>query len=120
MVNIRGDDKVILIPHQLQKVIVDRLGRILIAVNVNIPAPIRPEFFLCGKRIESAAVHILNAVLLRKVGEMLLNSAGRGVFAERRTQNRRLRSMLKRSNHFVRAMKLPLRFKRRVKLRTGL
>ena len=120
MVNIRGDDKVILIPHQLQKVIVDRLGRILIAVNVNIPALIRPEFFLCGKRIESAAVHILNAVLLRKVGEMLLNSAGRGVFAERCTKNRRSRSMLKRSNHFVRAMKLPLRFKRRVKLRTGL
>ena len=42
MVNIRGDDKIIFVLYQLKKVLIDRLRRILIAVDVDIPAPIRP------------------------------------------------------------------------------
>ena len=48
---------------------------------------IRPEFFHRGEGIEAAAVHILNAVLLRKVGEMLLKPFAGVSEARRRGQS---------------------------------
>ena len=70
VVNIRGDNKIVLIGNQLQKVLIDRFGGIPIAVAIDISAPIRPEFFLRGERIKAAGIHILDTVLCRKVGKV--------------------------------------------------
>ena len=72
MIHIRGDNKIVLIPNQRQQIVIDRLRRIRIAVDKNIPAPIRPKFLLCGKRIKAAGIHIGKAVFIGKVGEILL------------------------------------------------
>ena len=87
VIHIGRDNEIILVLHQLQKIIVDRFGGIHIAVDVDVPAPIRPEFFHRGEGIEAAAVHILNAVLLRKVGEMLLKPFAGVSEARRRGQS---------------------------------
>ena len=71
VIHVRGDDEIVLVSHQLQKVVVDWLGRIHIAVDVDISAPICPMLLWHCKRIEPAGIHILKAILCRKIGEVL-------------------------------------------------
>ena len=74
VVDIRREDKVVLILDELQEVIVHRLRRLYIAVEKDMSAPPRPECFLIGERIESARIHIGNAVLLGKVGKVFVET----------------------------------------------
>ena len=66
--------KIILVLHQLQKVMVNRLWGIQIAVDIDIPAPVRPVFFQAAKGIKAAGIHITKAVFLNKIPEMLLEA----------------------------------------------
>ena len=85
VIHVGRDHEIVLVSHQLQKVVIDRLRCIHIAVDVDVPAPIRPEFFLCGERIEAAAVHIPHAVLCRKIGKVFFKPfAGVGEARRRR------------------------------------
>ena len=70
VIHVRRDDEIVLVSHQLQKVVVDWLGRIHIAVDVNISAPICPMLLRRCKRIEPAGIHIPKAILCRKIGEV--------------------------------------------------
>jgi len=70
VVNVCGDNEIVIVLHQLQKVIVDRFGGIHIAVDVDVSAPIRPMLLRRGKGIESTGIHILDTVLCRKVGKV--------------------------------------------------
>ena len=70
VIHIRRDNEIVLVSHQLQKVIVDWLGRILIAVDVDISAPICPMLLKCCIRIEPTGIHIPKAVLLCEIGEV--------------------------------------------------
>lgn len=74
MVNVCGDDKIVLVPHQLQKVIVDQFGGIHIAVDVDVSAPIRPMLFRRGKRIKATGVHIVEAVFFLEVRKVFLKA----------------------------------------------
>lgn len=84
VVNIRGDDKIIFVLYQLQKIIVDRFWSIHIAVDVNIAAPIRPMLLRRNKWIKTSGIHILDTVLFRKVGKVFfkpfsgIDKSGRG------------------------------------------
>ena len=86
VVNVGGDDKIIFVLYQLQKVIVDRFGRVLIAVDEDIAAPVGPEFLLRGKGIEAAAVHIPDTVFPGKIGEVLFKPLAGVGEARRRGQ----------------------------------
>ena len=57
VVDVRRDDKIVLVPHQLEQNLVHAFRRVLIAVDEDIPAPIGPELLLRRKRIEPTAVH---------------------------------------------------------------
>ena len=74
VVNVCGDDKIVLVPHQLQKVIVDQFGGIHIAVDVDVSAPIRPMLFRRGKRIKATGVHIVEAVFFLEVRKVFLKA----------------------------------------------
>ena len=45
VVHVGSEDEVIFVLYQVQKVLVNRLRGVHIAVDVDIPAPIGPEFF---------------------------------------------------------------------------
>ena len=70
MIHVGRDNEIILVRHQLQKVIVDRFGGIHIAVDIDVSAPIAPMLLRHGKGIKAAGIHILDAVLCRKVGKV--------------------------------------------------
>ncbi len=70
MVDIGGDDEIILVFQQLQQFGIDRLRRVDIAVVVNMPCPPCPQRFLVGERIEAAGVNVSYMVPLRKVEEI--------------------------------------------------
>ena len=70
VVHVGGDDEIVLVPHQLQQVIVHRLGRWRVAVEPDIAAPEGPALLLRGEGVEPVGVHIVKAVLLLKVGEV--------------------------------------------------
>ena len=56
VVDARRNDKIVLVPHQLEQNLVHAFRRVLIAVDEDIPAPIGPELFLRRVGIKSAAV----------------------------------------------------------------
>lgn len=70
VVHIGGQDKMIFIFYQIIKRAVNRLRRVHIAVDVNIPAPICPMFFWRIIWIEAAGIHILKVILGRKIPEV--------------------------------------------------
>ena len=72
VVDVRRDDKIVLVPHQLEQNLVHAFRRVLIAVDEDIPAPIGPELLLRRKRIEPTAVHVVEAVFFRKIRKIPL------------------------------------------------
>ena len=70
MVNICCNHKIVLVSHQLQKVIVDRFGGIHIAVDVDVSAPICPMLLGRFVRVKSARIHILKSVFFAKIGKV--------------------------------------------------
>ena len=74
VVHIGGQDKIIFVLHQCKQVIVNRFWGILIAVEPNIPAPVRPVFLHGGVRVKAVGVHIRKAVFAGKIGEICSES----------------------------------------------
>lgn len=74
VVHIGGDYKVILILHQPEQRAVYRLRGVLIAVDINVPAPVRPVFLHGGVRVKAAGIHIRKAVFAGKIGEICSES----------------------------------------------
>ena len=70
MVYIGGQDEIVLALYLLPQIVIYRLGRILIAVDPDIAAPVSPTFFRRIVGVEPAGVHIVEAVFLLKIGEM--------------------------------------------------
>ena len=70
MVHIGGQDEVIPAPDQFQQVGIRLAGRHIVTVTVDMPAPPSPVFLQRGKGIESAGIHIGDAVLLMEVREV--------------------------------------------------
>ena len=68
VVNVRCDNEIVFVSHQLQKVIVNRLGDIHIAVDVDIPTPVRPMLLRRGKRIKAAGIHIPDRRQVNNIG----------------------------------------------------
>ncbi len=77
MIDIRCKDKVVLVLNKLQQVIIHGLWRFHITVEIDVSAPPRPEGFVIGEGIKPARVHIGNAVLLGKVGKVLIEPLSR-------------------------------------------
>ena len=67
VVYICGDDKIALIFHQAEQFLVNRFWRVLITVDVNVSAPVRPVFFQRIIRVEAARIHIVETVFLFKI-----------------------------------------------------
>lgn len=67
MVNICCDYKIVLICHEFQQFLINRLWCILIAIHKNVSAPICPIFLQGLVRIKSARIHILKPVFLAKI-----------------------------------------------------
>ena len=79
MVNIRCEDKVILILNEIYQIVIHGVRSFYIAVEIDMSAPPRPEGFFIRERIESARIHIGNAVLFGKVRKMLEKAFARMV-----------------------------------------
>ncbi len=71
VIHVRGDDKIVLAPQQRQKRVIHRLRRVLIAVEEDIPAPVRPGFLRGGVGVKPAGIHIVKAVFCCKIREIL-------------------------------------------------
>ena len=79
VVDVCGNDEICFLLNELQQVVIDRLRRVLIAVDEDVAAPIGPELLPRGKGIEAAGVHIGKAVFRGKIGEVRFKaSAGIG------------------------------------------
>ena len=84
VIHIGGQDEVVLILDQIQQIRIGLTGRHIVAVVVNVPAPPGPVFLQRGKRIETAGIHIGDAVLFMEVGEVFqkalasIGQTGRG------------------------------------------
>ena len=74
VIHVGGEDKIILIFHQLQQLLIHRLGRIAVAVEENKSAPVGPVFFQGLKRIKSAGVHVMKAVFRFEVRKIALEA----------------------------------------------
>ena len=70
MVHIGGQDKIIPAPDQLQQIGIRLAGCHIVSVVVDVSAPPGPVFLQRGKRMETAGIHIGDAVLLMEVGEV--------------------------------------------------
>ena len=70
VVHIGGQDKVILVLYQLQQIVIHGLRRLFIAVHQDLPAPPGPVLLQTFKGIESAGVHVPDAVPGLKVAEI--------------------------------------------------
>lgn len=78
MIDIRRQDKVVLIPDELQQIVIHRLRGFLIAVDQDMSAPPRPEFFRTElHNLKAAGVHIPDAVLLGEIGKVLVEPFAR-------------------------------------------
>lgn len=64
--------KVVLVFHKRKQTLIHRLGCILIAVDVNIAAPVCPVFLHGGVGVKATGVHIRKSVLAGKIGEIFL------------------------------------------------
>ncbi len=62
--------KVVLVFHKRKQTLIHRLGCILIAIDINVPAPVRPVFLHGGVRVKAAGIHIRKAVFAGKIGEI--------------------------------------------------
>ena len=69
MIHICRDNEIVLVGRQPQKSFIDRFRGVHIAIDIDVPAPVRPEFFPRREGVKAAAVHIPNAVLCREIGK---------------------------------------------------
>ena len=74
VVDISGDDEIVLVQHEFQEVVVNGFRGGYIAVVVNVSAPIGPMFLFGRELMEPCCVHIGEAVFLDKIGEIFLEA----------------------------------------------
>ena len=74
VIHIGCENKIVFLLHELKQVAVHRLRRIHIAVDKDIPAPIRPMFFQTVIGIEPAGIHIAGTILGDKIPKILLEA----------------------------------------------
>ena len=74
MVDVGGDDEIILSVDQLEQVTVDRVRRVDVAVVVDVARPPCPEGFFVGEWIEAAGIHIADAVARGEIGKVFLEA----------------------------------------------
>ena len=74
VVHVGGQNKIVLSLHQLEKILINRFGRVHVAVDINIPAPIGPVFLHTVKGIEPAGIHIGKVILGDEVAEIFLKA----------------------------------------------
>ena len=72
VINIRRDNKIVLVLHKTKQFFIDRLRRVRIAVDEDIPTPICPVFLRCCIRIKSARIHIVKAVFRLKISKIFM------------------------------------------------
>ena len=71
VIHIGGQNKAVLSLHQLQQRVIDRLWRIFIAVNQDIPAPVGPMLLRRFIGVKSPGVHIPKTVPGGKIRKIL-------------------------------------------------
>ena len=74
MIDIGGDDEIVLAFQEFKQVVIDGLRGGHVAVVIDVAAPVGPMFLLGGKRIEARRVHVGEAVFPDEVGKVLLES----------------------------------------------
>jgi len=74
MIDIRRDDEKDLAAKQRKETLIERILSLLVAVDPDIAAPIRPLLFKRRERIEAALIHIAEVIPLDKVDKMLLKA----------------------------------------------
>ena len=70
MVHVCRDHKIILIPDQGEQVPINRLGRVDIAVEINMPCPPCPAGLLVREGIKAAGVHVPDPEVLFEIKEI--------------------------------------------------
>lgn len=74
VINIGGNDEIVLVLHELQEVVVNGFRGRYITVVVDMTAPIGPMFLLGRELMESRCVHVGEAVFLDEIGEILFEA----------------------------------------------
>ena len=74
VIDIGGDDEIVLVFQQFEQVVIDGFRGVHVAVVIDVAAPVGPMFLLGGKRIEARRVHIGEAVLADEVGKVPLEA----------------------------------------------
>ena len=70
VVHVGGQDKIVLILYQLVQPVVDRAGRVHVAVDPDVPAPVGPVFFQGVVGVKAPGIHIRKVVSGGKIAEV--------------------------------------------------
>ena len=71
VVHIGGEHEIVLVLHQVEQIVVDRLRCVLIAIDINVPAPVGPVLLQRGIGVKPTGVHIGKAVFRGKICKIL-------------------------------------------------
>ena len=74
MIHICRQYKIILLFHQIMQVLIYRLWRIHISINIDISAPVSPVFFQCFIWIEASRIHIRKSIFLSEIRKIFIKS----------------------------------------------
>ncbi len=88
MIHVGGEDEIVLVPDQIEELPIHRLGRVHIAVDPNIAAPVGPKLLLRRIGVETAGIHVGEAVFPAEVRKVFFESLPAVHEARRRGQTR--------------------------------
>ena len=71
MIHIRCDYKVVFVFYKLKQILIHRLRSVHVSVDVDVTRPVGPHFLRCFVLIKASGIHVIEAVLFSKVGEIL-------------------------------------------------
>ena len=74
MIDIRGQDEIILILYECQQCLMHHAFGLIIPIAVDLAAPIGPIFFRGGVRIKSCGIHVLIVIPGNEVRKILLEA----------------------------------------------
>ena len=74
MVDVRGQHEIVASLQQLAQLHIQRVRAKVIAVHHDVAAPKRPVFLGGDERVETAGIHVGEAVALAEVGECALEA----------------------------------------------
>ena len=70
MIDVCGEDEIILVLHQPEKLVIDGVGRIRVTIEKDVPAPIGPKFFRGSVGIKAPRVHVGETVAVGEITEI--------------------------------------------------